>query len=646
MKNCIKYFTKEVDKLYFTSLEIYGDQTERSSPDYMPEKKKQIDDAHPKNDKMTDNKNFIERLKENIYESTRNIDYEKSIFKEIENKGNKNGFESATKLNNSNKILDRESKEEILKSIKEEFEKNKIELEENQIYNESYGSKCVIKRKVHKVISSSLIYLSKVDLVFEPAEIDKNEKKSSEIKKGKAGIILKDKNGNPFELDFREDILKIWRDRTCFYSKNHLLLLIETNDSEVLNNFNEFIRIIKLEYDFRNVSLYIFPNLDSVENEKISYFNKHNFIGNKITIFRDFHINLISNVYSNIESMVPKKQLNNYSIMDLGYDIETGNNKNQKKYHYCSINYPNGQYYEGQTNKNKIPHGFGTMTYMNSTAYCGYFNDNKREGIACFLNSNYTLSTMIWSKDIQNGFMIEYSMNEKTKIFEGIIKDGKYNGPGIYIYKNNLNKDEKFKGFYSKGKKIKGSISILNPQDKEKFKHETPEFLEENNNFLEVYKGEFYQNQNETLPGQFGIEINRMTSAKSHIGSVYKNDILNKISLSRGMSYADQNFRTPKGAYNITFGTEKLTLNYEKDPKPWKISKTAKNVCTQVRLKQSILKNNNNKFVIPDTANGSNDFFTGYCKFISEIGDEYIGDLREYLPCYLGLLYRKNKDQY
>ena len=644
MKNTISYYTKEVKHFLFNSLVV----TENPENQFVAKNplQKEILNSLVKDKISTEIK---EKRKDVILKERKKV--EKGTGTKIEEVEKKSIYVSditITKYIDEN-LLTLKSVGEKADKIKEKYTKiikeATIPVDElttiqstcendQKIKTHLYTTK--ISKKRLNDLSSTLLYFSGVKLDYEKGKIELEVENNKEI------------------ISF-EDIIKVWNDRECFTTKNHLFIILETKSDDILNEKNEFISSLKKNYYFKNISLLICNNMN--ESHKFE-FNNFNFIGNKLSILRDFKINLITEnskvedtklIQSNNKQLqmqdnevgkgISKSErnilLNNTITTNYGNDKKLIKENKWEEKNISSIRFPNGEYYEGElsTSTGK-PEGFGTKIYLDTSTYIGYFKNGDRQGRGVFIHADFTFSQMIWKNDKQSGFMLKFDNDEKTPVYEGSVVNSQYDGPGK-LYKGVDGKDrEIFEGIFEQGNKLRGTIY---------------KFVKEFKGIIEIYKGGFEKN----VP--FGL--GRVVS------------ILDKKSLDYGVvDFYNENYLVKKGCFNVG-GNEylyKMGVNsrfwpqkIENEDNIWVLNLNKKStktgLCTSIRHSQYFDRINdeetdktNEKKEKKDSFNETDKLnsngFIGFQKMIG--GDIFLGQFGSFSPKGWGVLLRKNSNSF
>lgn len=608
MKNTVSYYTKDSLEQFNSSLVVSNKILTKDNLFFEP-----------------DPSNFIGQLKRNIL----NTIHTNTATSSHDITGKKEVTYSDNLI-----VVSQETSKNILTEVTKFINTEGITIKEKRAIIEKFDNTIVNINKIKKQpTSSALVIFNKVDL-----ELD-------------LGLILVDGPDSSQETIKFQELIDIWCQRSTFLNKQHLFIILETKNDDVSSiKHNEFIRIIKKNYLFKSVSLLILPNLDTAKDYK---FNNHNFIGNKITILRDFNINLVTNPEyqnSNINSKdynskFFKESLNNTKINNYGYDEKLEKQGGEessivkkkksgkanpeittKKVFYCSIKYPNGEYYEGEVNSDNQPHGLGTLIYLDSTTYSGYFVNSKRHGKGCLINPDFSTSYMIWKEDRQNGFMKKYHFDECTLLYEGRVENGKYHGAGKLVFDNG-----KFEGFFDKGKRVVGTIYLKDKKGK----------------LYEAYKGLFDNDQ----PGKHG-KVSIPHSSKENFFNVYIGEVIVKetgeIEVTKGSLQINHVKTSPADS---CYGTNDKHFPKTQEDGVWRIDKTAVATTTLIRTNQYFERLNLNKDEYADkiteytsTDNIAMKGFVGLVRFFNH--DIFIGETADYLPNGFGILYRHAKNQY
>lgn len=641
MKNVISYFTKEIQNFYFGSLAITGQDEASLKSSFDPINKKDliVDDKETLISFIS--KHFLSNLKNSLIDTI----FKKEETKEVANK------EKTISFNNS--VLYKEEVEkgsdEILNNIAKSFNASIINTKEKLNFDEREKVKVNISKTKRETENSSLLFLSKVDLDLVTGEIKISDKTT----------ILFD------------DIVKKWTDRESFLMKQHLFIILETHATSININKNYFIQKIKKDYLFRSISLIIVPDLHKIEevNSKGGfYLNRNNFIGNAASITRDFDIDFTmskicleyenySAIKKEIDTYADKIKdnhnlqadesylLNNTKIKRLGklvyLDKVNINSKTEERFvkSVCCINFPNGTYYEGEIEEYKdlnispTLNGFGTFVNSDSTTHCGSFIKNLKHGKGCFINSKFHCCMMIWNNNIQNGYMREYAIDEKTYYYEGKMQNGKYHGAGVL----KISDDKYFKGFFNNGEKEYGTLiliklAIVDPKAK---------VLKKEISFYEIFKGTWLNDQPNIGLVSSGTSATVYTN--TDVGEVVFDNIDCCYRLKHGILHIG-NFNKSKSlvSYGSNMKYSRTTVN---EKNIWKIEKSELGLMSSATSNHYFQRTGKEELEEEEVneANGTK----GLVGYLScQNGDIYIGEYRKNMPNFFGVLYRKESNQF
>ena len=172
------------------------------------------------------------------------------------------------------------------------------------------------------------------------------------------------------------------------------------------------------------------------------------FIGPIFNYFRQYSKNKKMNMHNIINN---DKNINNGTNINI---VKVGNNKNKNILkEEKRIELEDGGYYIGEITNDEIPNGKGKYFFNNGEIYEGSIKEDKFEGNGKYIYENGEYYIGEWKEDLRNGKGILYYKNGNIK-YQGDFINDKYEGNGKYIWENGEYYIGEYKNGFNNGKGI------------------------------------------------------------------------------------------------------------------------------------------------------------------------------------------------